>query len=83
MDTLEIEKSFNEIVRRFFEENPSYRCPITGLLIDIDSNANEWIKPTEIDGVIMSWLGRVILNSGISAKELKKAVNYLLEKEKK
>jgi len=56
------------------------RCPVTNLYLDIGPRANAWLKPTNLNGEIMSWLGRVILESEITPEELDKIGNILRKK---
>jgi len=81
-DTLAHEIQFSDLVARFIKESKSCRCPVTQLLVTGDPKSNEWKKPTVLNGEIVSWIGRVIINSGITADELTNAVDYLRQKEK-
>ena len=55
-------------------------CPITGLPLDVGPRANEWLKPVNYIDKTMSWLARVIFESGITADELRKTADLLRKK---
>lgn len=67
----------NRLKRAGFE---TYICPITFLPLDIGPRANEWLKPIEYQGQVISWLARVILESKITAEQLKKTADILGKK---
>jgi len=73
-DTFKLEKQYSPSVQKFLE---SVSCPVTNLPLFIGAKANNWTMPTEFNGEVMSWLGRVILESEITPEELDKIGNIL------
>jgi len=67
----------NRLKRAGFE---IFNCPITNMPLDIGPRANGWLIPIGYDGKVMSWLARVILESGISPDMLDKTADLLRKK---